>query len=98
MIWKCLICEKDMTPNDPMDRGDDSTATLPNIAGGTMEIDFGYGSWFDDGNGFLRGQYIRHQACICDDCYQKKMHLTRAIEVKTQNRFVVLPSGYRDWS
>jgi transcription initiation factor IIE alpha subunit len=96
MRFRCLICEKDITPDDSREHGDDTTATLPNLEGGTISIDFGYGSRFDDMNGFVHGQEVEHQAYICDDCYEKKMHLTRAVETRTQSRFVVLSPGYRD--
>ena len=94
MKWICLICEKDLTPDDPCARGNDEIATLPNLEGGTITIDFGYGSRFDDMAGYR--DCVEHQACICDDCYKEKMHLTRSIEIRSQSRFVVLASDYRD--
>jgi len=54
----------------------------PNIEGGTIAIDFGYGSRFDDMNGFMG--HTEHQTCICDDCYEQKKHLIRAVEIETE--------------
>ncbi|KKM98986.1 hypothetical protein LCGC14_1152360 [marine sediment metagenome] len=91
-LWKCIVCEKDLTPD--MDYpGDDERACLPNLEGGTINIDFGYGSRFDDVNLDKR---IQHQASICDDCYEKKIKLTRPVSVSHVMRWHILDSDYRD--
>ena len=91
-LWKCLVCEKDLTPDADWS-GDDDQGSLPNLEGGTIDINFGYGSRFDDVNVSRR---IQHQACICDDCYEKKMGLTRAVMVTHTQRWDILVLGYRD--
>lgn len=90
-LWKCLVCEKDLgaTADYP---GDDDQACLPNIEGGTINIDFGFHSRFDDVNLDVR---IQHQACICDDCYKAKMALTRPVIVTHSKSWRILDSNYR---
>ena len=63
---KCIVCEKDLPPFD-----DDMPE---NIEGGTMDIDFGYGSDYDTGNGFS-GRSFYFSAVICDECFSNKKHL-----------------------
>ena len=62
----CIICEKDLPPFD-----DDMPE---NVGGGTMDIDFGYGSNYDTGNGFS-GRSYHFSVAICDECFEKKKHL-----------------------
>lgn len=90
--WKCLVCEKDLgaTADYP---GDDDQACLPNIEGGTIDIDFGFHSRFDDVNLDVR---IQHQACICDDCYETKRELTRPVIVKHKRKWDILNLDYRE--
>ncbi len=90
--WKCLICEKQL---ETYDNGDDTIATWPNVTGGTIEIDFGYGSCFDDQN-MLEEQRTQHQACICDNCYKKKQHLTRAVRIHVTKTWEILGRDYRN--
>lgn len=91
-LWKCLVCEKNLTSSAGY-IGDDSQACFPNIEGGTINIDFGYGSRFDDVNLDAR---VQHQACICDDCYEKKMGLTRPVITTLAKNWRILDSDYRD--
>jgi len=88
-VWRCIVCEKEVGIDHP---GDDSIARWPNLEGGTVEIDFGYSSRFDDMN--FCGPYVTHQACVCDDCYEIKRHLTRAVTKKTTSQWQVLPPEY----
>ena len=83
------------TPGAAGDAGDDSQALWPVVEGGTASIDFGYGSRFDDMN--LDGRRcVEHQACICDDCYEAKRHLTRAVVTRRSAAWEILPADYRD--
>lgn len=63
---KCIVCGKDLPPFD-----DDMPE---NIEGGTIDIDFGYGSDHDTGNG-CSGRYFVFSTAICDKCFEKKKHL-----------------------
>lgn len=94
-LWKCLVCEKDLT-TDADYPGDDDKACLPNVEGGTININFGYGSRFDDCNGIIRLEEVQHQACICDDCYEAKMGLTRPVITTRTRGWNILDSNYRD--
>jgi len=85
-VWRCIVCEKEVKTDHP---GDDSQALWPNLEGGTVKIDFGYGSRFDDMN--FHRPHVTHQACVCDDCYEVKRHLTRAVVKKTTSRWQILP-------
>ncbi len=77
MEWKCLICEQSVEIcGDP---GSLNPATWPNVVGGTITIDFGYPSRFDQMNGLLGRNHTKAQTCICDDCFEKKKHLTRTV-------------------
>lgn len=91
-LWKCLVCEKDLTPD--VDYSGDDRACLPNLEGGTIDMDFGYGSRFDDFNGIQQDR-IQHQACICDNCYEAKMGLTRPVIATHTRRWDILASDYR---
>ncbi len=84
----CLICGKQV---DMLSKSVDSKGYLPNPKGGTIEIDFGWGSRFDDG-----GNGIVHQAVICDNCYEKATQkgLTRAVKIEKTSKFSVLPENY----
>ena len=88
MKWICIVCEKELFDINkiplPLER-----ALFPNLEGGTMEINFGYGSEFDDGM-----NSIVHHSCICDECWKKKRHLTRAIVVDKITTWKELPSDY----
>jgi hypothetical protein len=90
--WQCIVCGKGM--GDPDIAGDDGKAQWPTVEGGTMSIDFGYGSRFDDMN--LDGRCVEHQACICDDCFEAKRHLTRAVVTRRSAAWEILPADYRD--
>lgn len=70
---KCIVCEKDLLPFD-----DDMPK---NIEGGTMDIDFGYGSDHDTGNG-CNDNYFVFDAAICDGCFEKKKHLGQWISLE----------------
>lgn len=93
-LWKCLVCEKDLTPTATYPVGDDQ-ACLPNLEGGTIDIDFGYGGRFDDLNGIQQDR-IQHQACICDDCYETKKGLTRPVITTHTRKWDILDQDYRD--
>jgi hypothetical protein len=89
MKWICLVCEKELIelhPSPPVEK-----ATWPNIEGGTIQVNFGYGSAYDDGL-----NPIEHHACICDECWEKKKHLTRAVEVERCLKWKELPPNYQD--
>jgi hypothetical protein len=73
--------------------GDDGLALWPTVEGGTVSINFGYGSKFDDMN--LGDRRVEHQACICDDCYEARRHLTRAVVARRSAMWDVLPADYR---
>jgi len=88
-INKCIVCERILEDIMP---GADHRNRSSCIEGGTFEIDFGYGSRFDDMN---FDDVIRHQACICDDCYEKKQHLTRPVRINQCTTRVNLPRDYR---
>ena len=94
-LWKCIVCEKDLTKNVCYS-GDDNKASLPSLEGGTININFGYGSRFDDCNGIIRPEVVQHQACICDDCYEAKMKLTRPVITTQKREWNILDSDYRD--
>jgi hypothetical protein len=71
---KCIICECDLLPiNDDMPE---------NIEGGTMEIDFAYGSKHDTGNGCSMGRHFVFEAEICDECFDKKKHLGQWVSLE----------------
>ena len=93
-LWICLVCERKMTSAVDYE-GNDERACLPNFEGGTIDIDFGFGSRFDDLNGIQQNR-IQHQACICDDCYEAKMHLTRPVITTHTRKWDILDSDYRD--
>ena len=75
--WPCLICGKPVEIDNP---GDDDMGLLPNVVGGTINIDFGYPSRFDDLNIPSR-EHVTRQAAICDDCFDKKKDLTRRVAI-----------------
>jgi len=90
---KCLICEKEIRfdPNGP---GNDEEGLLPNLEGGTIEINFGYGSKFDMLPDHMYIRDIRIQSAICDNCFEKKQSLTRKVEViKKQKYKIIYPYG-----
>lgn len=91
---KCLVCEEEVEPTGKC-KDDYLENHHPNIYGGTIDIDFGYGSKFDDMNGY-QGRSIVHQAIICDDCYEKKQHLTRPIVKHHHVKWEILPKNYRN--
>lgn len=78
MEWKCLICEKPIEMGGY--KGSMDPACWPSVVGGTISIDFGYPSKFDQMNGW-HGDNEEVQACICDECFEKKQHLTRTVEI-----------------
>lgn len=84
--WTCICCEKEI-PYDPNGAGDDSRGILPNLDGGTIDFHFGYGSKFDMLPLHMYERDIRIQGSICDNCFEKKQHLTRQIEVVTDKSF-----------
>jgi hypothetical protein len=89
---QCLVCEKEVEFDS---HGDDGKGVLPNPVGGTIDIDFGYPSRFDDINIYPREPVI-HQAIICDDCYEKKQHLTRPVVKRQYWSWEILPQNYRN--
>lgn len=94
-LWKCIVCEKDLTQNTCYS-GDDDQASWPNLEGGTINMNFGFGSRFDDCNGIIRPGRVQHQACICDDCYEAKMGLTRPVITTQKREWNILDPDYRD--
>ncbi len=50
--------------------------------GGTLELDFGYGSRYDDAV-YDPMHEVSCQGCICDDCIEKKHHLLRSVVKRT---------------
>ncbi len=86
--WKfrCIVCEQEI-PN--CHEGSDEPASLPNIEGGTIDIDFGFGSVFD--TGFHLGRPpIRCQTAICDGCMEKKKHLARWVMAHQTTKWEVI--------
>ena len=57
--------------------GNDARGIYPNIDGATIELDFGYGSEFDD----CRCKDI-HQSAICDECYRAHRDRVRTVAVR----------------
>ena len=92
--WRCLICEREMSVVPGMDSDDDS-GTWPCINGGTIRINFGYGSKFD--NSIMENACIEHQACICDTCYEKRIQsgLVRAVRIMHNTKWEQLKGNYR---
>lgn len=86
MKWICIVCEKEI-PFDHNCPGDDREGILPCIEGGTFEINFGWFSRFDKLEEAFTERDIRRQGCVCDDCFEKKQHLIRTIEVVTNKSF-----------
>lgn len=84
--WRfhCIVCEQEI----PIcyEGSDAPRASWPNIDGGTINIDFGFGSEFDTG---LRSD-IRCQAAICDGCVKKKKDLVRWVRAKTTTEWEVI--------
>ncbi len=93
MEWVCLVCEKKVEM-DPQSTGSMKPACWPCVAGGTVSIHFGWFSRFDDMNG-IGGRGVTHQAVICDDCYEKKQHLTRPVVPRSTTEWRELPLDYR---
>ncbi len=73
---RCIVCEKDLPPID--DKMSD------NIEGGTLDIDFGYGSTHDTGIS-VGGWHTVFQTAICDGCFNKKKHLGEWVGLKQIN-------------
>jgi len=75
--WKCIICEQNVKVifDGNMEKG-----YFPNIEGGNISIKFEYGSKHDM---FLLQSTgdLKYQMCICDNCFDKKKHLSRLIRV-----------------
>lgn len=93
MDWICLVCEKSVEV-DPQATGSLKPACCPCVEGGTININFGWFSRFDDLNG-IAGRHVIHQAVICDDCYEKKQHLTRPVVARDTTEWKELPLDYR---
>ena len=87
--WKfrCIVCEQEIR-NCGSD-GSDKPASLPNIEGGTIDIDFGFGSEFDTCNGW-GNRHVVCQTAICDGCMKKKRHLVRWVTPKKTTEWEVL--------
>ena len=83
--WKfrCIVCEQEI-PN--CHEGSDDPASWPNIDGGTINIDFGFGSEFDTG----LNSHIRCQTAICDGCMKKKKHIVRWVAANTTTKWEVV--------
>lgn len=88
---KCLVCEQEIE-KDSGASGDDEKGILPCIGGGTIEIHFGYFSRFDQLEADMASSYNYQrgiiQAAICDNCFEKKQHLTRTVDVQKSTKFV----------
>jgi hypothetical protein len=86
-VWKCICCEKEIAFDN---LGDDETGTLPSLAGGTMNIHFGWFSKFDHLPQYLDTYAdLKIQAAICDQCFEKKQHITRKVEVIESTKYKV---------
>ncbi len=80
--WKCIICEKRIPI---LQYGDDRKGLMPVFLGaGTVDIDFGYGSQFDN------SEDVRIQACICDDCCEKRQNLIRMVKTQLTKSWTVV--------
>ena len=83
-IWKCFVCGKEMV-SALSEMGDDEDGILPSfLDGGTIKIDFGYGSRYD--NLCVPGIW---QSAICDDCFAIKKELTRRVLIHKHSSFEV---------
>lgn len=84
MKWKCLICERELSI---IYKGDDSTATFPNIDGLSIEASAGYGSRFD-----LNENEGRHvfQSAICDSCFESKQNLFRLVHIERKSSWKIV--------
>ena len=67
----CLICGKQV---GLIYKGQDDPAIYPGMVGGTVDINFGYGSIYDE----MNGPRI-HQALICDNCFLTVRDRTRTV-------------------
>ena len=87
-VWRCICCETEMQD----DSGKDDIACWPDIAGGTMSIDCGWKSKFDQGNGVAHRPDRFYQACICDKCLEEKKDFVRHVEViQTKQQWKPIP-------
>jgi len=78
--WKCLICGEEM---QVIFEACDEKGLLPNFTnGGTVNIDFGYGSQFD--NLMLPGTW---QSAIHDECFNKIRERSRRVLTFNKKRF-----------
>lgn len=79
--WKCIICER---PVDIVGDGSDDEGRWPMIRGGTIQLDFGFGSTYD-----LMNNNEMYQSCVCDECAGKKHDLLRRIHiVRGQDKWI----------
>lgn len=65
-----------------MVQGENDVGIWPIIAGGTIEINFGYGSEFDILGHKEADRYNTIHAHICDNCFKRKRHLTQNIKIE----------------
>lgn len=84
--WRCIVCEKDL----PLDIILHEKTVLPNIEGGTMQINFGWPSSHDQLESLNRGVEERYIACICDSCFDKKRHLTKMVRINTSTKYHII--------
>lgn len=84
--WKCLVCEKSV---EVVFDGNDDRGILPCLVGGTLSIDCAYGSQFDmlTHPARMAGNVVETQGCICDDCFGKKQHLLRQVQIEQTRTF-----------
>ncbi len=83
-VWYCIVCEKPMKIIG--NEGSADPATWPNVEGGTISIDFGYGSIYDQMN---MEEHREVQTCICDECFKQKRNLTREVTVKKVTKWEI---------
>lgn len=86
MAWICIICEQEV---EIIREGKLHPACWPNINGGTIRLDFGYGSRFDQCDG-MSGSKTEYQGCICDDCFEQKKDLCRQVEITTETKWKLI--------
>jgi len=83
MKWKCMICGKMLKPAFDEQNVEEHLPAL--IDGGTVQIDFGYGSKHDA----LTKPGV-WQAAIHDECFDKCKHLFRRVLVQRNSQFKVI--------
>lgn len=86
--WKCLICEKEVELLYEETEEYFKKGLFPNIKGGTICINFGYGSDFDQMANFQKD--MEWQTCICDECFENKKSLCRLVKITKKTEWELI--------